>query len=88
MQSKRILDRCETLTLGVVDIINVVSVTSQAQVKQWYEENDEEIQNALYWRQAFDVRTYELSVWRQPWCPFFFSRRAAQLTSLSSRASS
>jgi hypothetical protein len=45
-----------------VDIINVVSVTSQAQVKQWYEENDEEIQNALYWRQAFDVRTYELSV--------------------------
>jgi len=45
-----------------VDIINVVSVTSQATVKQWYEENDEEIQNALYWRQAFDVRTYELSV--------------------------
>ena len=45
-----------------MDIINVVSVTSQAQVKQWYEENDEEIQHALYWRQAFDVRTYELSV--------------------------
>ena len=44
-----------------MDIINVVSVTSQAQVKQWYEENDEEIQS-LYWRQAFDVRTYELSV--------------------------
>lgn len=47
---------------GAVDIINVVSVTSQAQVKQWFEENDEEIQHALYWRQAFDVRTYELSV--------------------------
>ena len=47
-----------------MDIINVVSVTSQAQVKQWYEENDEEIQHALYWRQAFDVRTYELSVSR------------------------
>ena len=45
-----------------MDIINVVSVTSQAQVKQWYEENDDEIQQALYWRQAFDVRTYELSV--------------------------
>jgi len=45
-----------------VDIINVVSVTSQAQVKQWYEENDDEIQQALYWRQAFDIRTYELSV--------------------------
>ena len=50
------------LTIGAVDIINVVSVTSQAQVKQWFEENDEEIQNALYWRQSFDVRTYELSV--------------------------
>lgn len=40
----------------------MVSVTSGAVVNQWYEENDEEIQNALYWRQAFDVRTYELSV--------------------------
>lgn len=45
-----------------MDIINVVSVTAPAVVNQWYEENDEEIQNALYWRQAFDVRTYELSV--------------------------
>jgi len=51
-----------------VDIINVVSVTSQAQVKQWYEENDDEIQQALYWRQAFDVRTYELSVRIQAPC--------------------
>jgi hypothetical protein len=57
--------------IGPVDIINVVSVTSQAQVKQWYEENDEEIQNALYWRQAFDVRTYELSVCS--WLPLYFS---------------
>ncbi len=45
-----------------MDIIEAVSVTSQAQVKQWYEENGEEIPHALYWRQAFDVRTYELSV--------------------------
>jgi hypothetical protein len=52
----------ELIASNHMDIINVVSVTSQAQVKQWYEENDEEIQNALYWRQAFDVRTYELSV--------------------------
>ncbi|KAK4105381.1 hypothetical protein N658DRAFT_416262 [Parathielavia hyrcaniae] len=51
----------ELVASNHMDIINVVSVTSQAQVKQWYEENDEEIQNALYWRQAFDVRTYELS---------------------------
>lgn len=51
----------ELIASNHMDIINVVSVTSQAVVKQWYEENDEEIQNALYWRQAFDVRTYELS---------------------------
>ncbi|KAG7292653.1 hypothetical protein NEMBOFW57_002689 [Staphylotrichum longicolle] len=51
----------ELVASNHMDIINVVSVTSQAQVKQWFEENDEEIQHALYWRQAFDVRTYELS---------------------------
>ncbi|KAH8882120.1 hypothetical protein GQ53DRAFT_666360 [Thozetella sp. PMI_491] len=51
----------ELIASNHMDIINVVSVTSGAQVKQWYEENDEEIQHALYWRQAFDVRTYELS---------------------------
>ena len=45
-----------------MDIINVVSVTQQATVKQWYEENDEETLNALYWRQAFDIRAWELSV--------------------------
>ncbi|KAL1839522.1 hypothetical protein VTJ49DRAFT_1424 [Mycothermus thermophilus] len=51
----------ELIASNHMDIINVVSVTSQAHVRQWYEENDEEIQHALYWRQAFDVRTYELS---------------------------
>ncbi|KAK3941494.1 hypothetical protein QBC46DRAFT_99875 [Diplogelasinospora grovesii] len=51
----------ELIASNHMDIINVVSVTSQATVRQWYEENEEEIQNALYWRQAFDVRTYELS---------------------------
>ena len=49
-----------------MDIINVVSVTSQATVKQWFEENDDEIQTTLYWRQAFDVRAYELSVCASP----------------------
>ncbi|KAK3341102.1 hypothetical protein B0T25DRAFT_330612 [Lasiosphaeria hispida] len=51
----------ELIASNHMDIINVVSVTSPAVVKQWYEENDDEIQQALYWRQAFDVRTYELS---------------------------
>jgi hypothetical protein len=50
-----------------VDIINVVSVTSLATVNHWVEENDEETQSALYWRQAFDFRTLELSVsWTSP----------------------
>src|SRR5687767_6116766 len=31
-------------------------------VNHWVEENDDEIQNALYWRQAFDFRNLELSV--------------------------
>jgi hypothetical protein len=45
-----------------VDIINVVSVTAPAQVKHWLEDNDDETQNGLYWRQAIDVRNNELSV--------------------------
>ena len=48
--------------LDAVDIINVVSVTQQAQVNQMIEDNDDDIQNSLYWRQALDVRTFELSV--------------------------
>lgn len=51
----------ELIASNHMDIINVVSVTQQALVNQWYEENDEDIQNALYWRQALDVRTFELS---------------------------
>ncbi len=47
---------------AAVDIINVVSVTSLAQVNQMIEDNDDDVQNALYWRQALDVRTMELSV--------------------------
>ncbi|GAP91657.2 putative ebs-bah-phd domain-containing protein [Rosellinia necatrix] len=44
-----------------VDVINVVSVTAQATVNQWDEANEDEVQKALYWRQAFDVRNMELS---------------------------
>lgn len=40
-----------------------------AHVNHWVEENDEEIQNALYWRQAIDSRNLELSVsCRLPGC--------------------
>jgi hypothetical protein len=51
-----ITDNCK------VDVINVVSVTTPAVVNQWIESDDEEIQDALYWRQAFDCRNAQLSV--------------------------
>lgn len=50
------------LICGIVDVINVVSVTASATVNQWDETNEDEVQPALYWRQAFDVRSMELSV--------------------------
>lgn len=53
----------ERLTGSIaVDIINVVSVTAPVTVNQWYEENDDDVQDSLYWRQALDIRTNELSV--------------------------
>ena len=57
------------LTKPTVDVINVVSVTASATVNQWDEQNEEEIQSALYWRQAIDVRTMELSVSSQRQAP-------------------
>ncbi|ORY66187.1 uncharacterized protein BCR38DRAFT_338987 [Pseudomassariella vexata] len=51
----------ELIASNHMDIINVVSVTAAATVNQWDEQNEDEIQSALYWRQAIDVRTMELS---------------------------
>ncbi|KAG7138001.1 Chromatin remodeling protein SHL like [Verticillium longisporum] len=51
----------ELIASNHMDVINVVSVTAEAKVKQWFEENDDEIQDGLYWRQALDVRTLSLS---------------------------
>jgi hypothetical protein len=45
-----------------VDVINVVSVTQPANVNHWIETDDDEVQDALYWRQAFDCRNSQLSV--------------------------
>ncbi|KAK3947620.1 hypothetical protein QBC32DRAFT_80592 [Pseudoneurospora amorphoporcata] len=50
----------ELVASNHMDIINVVSVTEPAIVKHWFEENDE-TQDSLYWRQAYDVRSQELS---------------------------
>lgn len=44
-----------------MDIINVVSVTTMATVNQLIEDRDDDVQSALYWRQALDVRNMELS---------------------------
>ncbi|ETS87809.1 hypothetical protein PFICI_01637 [Pestalotiopsis fici W106-1] len=51
----------ELIASNHMDIINVVSVTAPATVQQWDEGNEDEVQPALYWRQALDVRTMELS---------------------------
>ncbi|KAI1733970.1 hypothetical protein F4680DRAFT_367178 [Xylaria scruposa] len=51
----------ELIASNHMDVINVVSVTAQATVNQWDETNEDEVQQALYWRQAFDVRSMELS---------------------------
>ncbi len=45
-----------------VDIINVLSIVHRAKVSQWIEADDEEIPDGLYWRQAFDCGTSQLSV--------------------------
>ncbi|KAI1390088.1 uncharacterized protein F4822DRAFT_437131 [Hypoxylon trugodes] len=51
----------ELIASNHMDVINVVSVTAAATVNQWDENNEDEVQAALYWRQAFDVRSLELS---------------------------
>ncbi|KAH7012239.1 uncharacterized protein B0I36DRAFT_340721 [Microdochium trichocladiopsis] len=51
----------ELIASNHMDVINVVAVTASATVHQWDETNEDEVQPALYWRQAFDVRTMDLS---------------------------
>ncbi|KAI1213813.1 uncharacterized protein F4807DRAFT_456362 [Annulohypoxylon truncatum] len=51
----------ELIASNHMDVINVVSVTAPATVNQWDETNEDDVQPALYWRQAFDVRSMELS---------------------------
>ncbi|KAM6514290.1 hypothetical protein FALCPG4_015441 [Fusarium falciforme] len=51
----------ELIASNHMDIINVVRVAMPAQVNQWVESDDEQVQDALYWRQALDCRTTQLS---------------------------
>jgi hypothetical protein len=45
-----------------VDIINATTVTMHAKVNHWIEADDDGIQEAMYWRQGFDIRSKQLSV--------------------------
>ncbi|CAK7225416.1 hypothetical protein SCUCBS95973_005857 [Sporothrix curviconia] len=51
----------ELIASNHMDVINVVSVTSMASVNHLNEDKDDDVQSALYWRQALDIRTMELS---------------------------
>ncbi|KAF9767716.1 hypothetical protein IL306_015080, partial [Fusarium sp. DS 682] len=51
----------ELIASNHMDIIHVSSVTEPVTVNQWIESDDEEIQDALYWRQAYDCRNSQLS---------------------------
>ncbi|KAM0540029.1 hypothetical protein ACHAO7_011596 [Fusarium culmorum] len=51
----------ELIASNHMDIINVVSVTAPATVNQWIESDDDEIEPALYWRQAYNYITSQLS---------------------------
>lgn len=51
----------ELIASNHMDIINVVSVVQHAKVNQWIESDEEEIQDAMYWRQAFECQTLQVS---------------------------
>ncbi|KAG5924955.1 hypothetical protein E4U61_004858 [Claviceps capensis] len=51
----------ELLASNHMDVINVVSVAMKATVHHWIESDDDEVQDALYWRQAFNCRISQVS---------------------------
>ncbi|KAG5955483.1 hypothetical protein E4U58_007061 [Claviceps cyperi] len=51
----------ELLASNHMDVINVVSVAMKATVHHWTESDDDEVQDALYWRQAFNCQTFQVS---------------------------
>ncbi|KAH6874530.1 hypothetical protein B0T10DRAFT_204847 [Thelonectria olida] len=51
----------ELIASNHMDVINVVRIAMHAQAKQWVESDGERVHNTLYWRQALDCRTSELS---------------------------
>ncbi|KJK89000.1 hypothetical protein H633G_07146 [Metarhizium anisopliae BRIP 53284] len=62
----------ELIASNHMDVINVISIVTEAQVHQWIESNDDEVRDALYWRQAFNIATLQLS---QSWSAIVGPRR-------------
>ncbi|KAH8743672.1 hypothetical protein F5883DRAFT_592157 [Diaporthe sp. PMI_573] len=55
----------ELIASNHMDIINVQSVTQKATVNQFVDDNDDQVQSALYWRQAFNIQDQEVSAVRR-----------------------
>lgn len=52
----------ELVASNHLDVEDVTSMAGHAAVAQWLEEDDDKIQEGLYWRQTFDIMTGKLSV--------------------------
>jgi hypothetical protein len=52
----------ELIASNHMEILNVCSFAGLASVAAWKENDDDEAQTGLYWRQTFDYRTGQLSV--------------------------
>jgi hypothetical protein len=52
----------ELIASNHMEILNVCSFAGLASVTAWKENDDDEAQTGLYWRQTFDYRTGQLSV--------------------------
>jgi hypothetical protein len=51
----------ELIASNYMDVLNVLSFAGKADVEHWLEEDDEDVQQNLYWRQTYDQKTLKLS---------------------------
>lgn len=52
----------ELMASNHLDVCDVTSFAGHAPVEQWLEEDDNDVQTGLYWRQIYDIRSGNLSV--------------------------
>lgn len=52
----------ELIASNHLDVMDVTTLAGKAPVKQWLEEDDNDVQDGLYWRQTYDIKTGNLSV--------------------------